>query len=168
MDFRKLFDTQRKLDFKIKNEKELLGVDLLQEKILAVYVELGELASELPQVFKFWSNKQNDYDKALVEYVDCLHFLLSIGNDINYRTYTALKPIKLNTTTLDGFLNVFDSIDIFKNGLTFDDKNARETYEVLFNTFLNLGVLLNFTNEQITNAYYSKNEINHERQDNGY
>lgn len=174
MNFKQLFETQRNLDFKIRQEKDLLGVDTLQEKILAVYVELGELANELPQTFKFWSNKENDYDNALVEYVDCLHFLLSIGNDIDYRTYTAIKPTKRNTRVLDEFLLIFDDIDIFKNALSIKSltaggiNNLHDTYIMLFNDFLNLGNLLGFTFEEIETTYYSKNRINHERQHAGY
>lgn len=37
-----------------------------------------------------------------------------------------------------------------------------------FVRFLELGLELGFTFAQIENAYYAKNRINHERQDNGY
>ncbi|MEK3888088.1 dUTPase [Bacillus sp. FSL K6-3431] len=82
-----MFETQKVLDDRIVKEKGLEGQDLLDKKILALQVELGEMANELPVVFKFWSNKKNDYDKALKEYVDCLHFILSFGNSIDLEVW---------------------------------------------------------------------------------
>ena len=46
LDFKKLFEMQGALDAHIINEKELEGQDLLPMKILALQVELGELANE--------------------------------------------------------------------------------------------------------------------------
>ena len=80
MDLQKLFEIQAELDCRINNEHPLQeGEDRLAKKILALQVELGELANELPEVFKFWSNKKNNRKKALEEFCDALHFLLSIG-----------------------------------------------------------------------------------------
>src|SRR5699024_6894313 len=84
MNLQPLFETQPKLDKRIVEQKELEEQDLLDKKILALQVELGELANELPEVFKFWSNKKNNYKKALEEYCDCLHFILSIGLEHNF------------------------------------------------------------------------------------
>lgn len=57
MNLQKLFEMQAKLDKKIVEEKGLEGQDLLPKKILALQVELGELANEW-RGFKFWSNNQ--------------------------------------------------------------------------------------------------------------
>jgi dimeric dUTPase (all-alpha-NTP-PPase superfamily) len=211
MDFKQLFETQLKLDYHIKKEKDLHGAPLTENKILALLVEIGEMANEW-RGFKFWSNNQEPRTKLeylcpacegagstytvgsehlqglseepcedcdgkgvlgeknplLEEYVDVLHFLLSIGNDIGYTTYTALKPTNEKMTVQKQILELYDFTAIFMNSLTFDEQVARDPYQELFNRFLNLGQLIGFTNEQITNAYYNKNETNHERQDNGY
>src|SRR5690625_5804429 len=87
MNLTKMFKIQKELDERIVKEKDLKGVDLLDKKILSLQVELGELANELPEVFKFWSNKKNNYKKALEEYCDCLHFILSIGNEIDIKQW---------------------------------------------------------------------------------
>src|SRR5690625_7095831 len=57
MNLTKLFETQRELDNKIVEEKGLQGQDLLDKKILALQVELGELAQNW-RGFKFWSEDQ--------------------------------------------------------------------------------------------------------------
>ena len=85
MNLTKMFKIQKEQDERIVKEKDLKGVDLLDKKILSLQVELGELANELPEVFKFWSNKKNNYKKALEEYCDCLHFILSIGLEKDFK-----------------------------------------------------------------------------------
>lgn len=41
-------------------------------------------------------------------------------------------------------------------------------YEYTFMQLVNLGAMLGFTWEQVVDAYYKKNKIDHERQTNGY
>ena len=57
MNLSKLFKIQKQLDDRIVKEKKLEGQNLLNKKILALQVELGELANEW-RGFKFWSNDQ--------------------------------------------------------------------------------------------------------------
>lgn len=52
-----LFDMQKELDARIIREKELEGVDLLPNTVLALQVEIAELANEW-RGFKHWSNDQ--------------------------------------------------------------------------------------------------------------
>ncbi len=165
MNLQKLFETQAELDKKIVEEKGLQGQDLLDMKILALQVELGELANELPEVFKFWSNKQNDYEKALKEYVDGLHFILSIGNEICAEQYKPKKLISFNDNITNQFNSIFKLIGEWDKVILLIDRN---NYYVVFNNFLHLGEMLGFTWEQIESAYYEKNEVNHARQANGY
>src|SRR5690554_4670233 len=74
MNLTKLFELQRKLDEHIIKEKGLEGEDLLPKKILALQVELGELANEW-RGFKFWSEDQEpnirDLPKGTCTCRDC-------------------------------------------------------------------------------------------------
>lgn len=161
MNLKALSKTQEKLDEHIIKEKGLQGVDLLDKKILALQVELGELANELPEVFKFWSDKKNDYEKALVEYVDALHFILSIGNDLDINDYdNYVTPQEDNI--IDAFLSVFEFVN------TLDVHQSTDDYYQAFARFVNLGSMLGFTWGQVEDAYYKKNEVNHARQHSGY
>ncbi|MCR1833078.1 dUTP diphosphatase [Oceanobacillus caeni] len=166
MNLQKLFEIQAGLDYHIVKEKGLEGQDLLDEKILALQVELGELANELPEVFKFWSNKKNDYEKALKEYVDCLHFFLSIGLDLgyNYKSKFLKKWQNGREDITEHFNFVFWCVAELKNR----QEVTEWDYFYMFGGFLALGELLEFTWEQIETAYLEKNKINHERQINGY
>ncbi|WP_121605329.1 dUTP diphosphatase [Virgibacillus sp. Bac332] len=199
MNLDKLFPIQKELDTRIEREKGLEGQNLLDKKILALQVELGELANEW-RGFKFWSNKQKpqlaynkgcdeciggisklspllgpyrkcEYcrvDPLLEEYVDCLHFILSIGLEIKLTMEDHVKWRR--ATVVEQFNDLFGyTSDLFKS--SDEDWTADEqfnAYEELFAGFLGLGDMLGFTAEQIEQAYLDKNKVNHERQANGY
>lgn len=174
MNLQKLSEIQSGLDFHIEKEKGLQDKDLIEEKILSLRIELGELANELPEEFKFWSSKKNDYGKALQEYVDCLHFILSIGLDFDFinsdfnddvsatKGINEVKSYKPDYTITQHFNTVFDDVYIFRRYFELGD------YYSLVSEFLILGDLLNFDHEEIEQAYLDKNKVNHERQINGY
>jgi len=205
----KLFEMQRQLDAHIEKEHPRKpGEDRLAKKILALMVELGELANEA-RFFKYWSHDQaprtkieyicptcngtgdENYDSyiddleggythevincedcggtgtlgyknpLLEEFADCLHFLLSIGLESEIGTFTGdeLMPIKMGTIEIQ-------FITLFKATVTFlEDINY---YPDMWELFLGLGEMLGFTWEQIEEEYCKKNQINHERQENGY
>lgn len=105
----------------------------------------------------------------LEEYVDCLHFILSIGNEINMNEVygdNAPKPV-----CFDDIIDQFMSINYDINSLYYnrhnDDING-EIYDLIFASFLGLGEMLGFTWEQIEEAYMKKNQENHRRQEVGY
>jgi dimeric dUTPase (all-alpha-NTP-PPase superfamily) len=59
---------------------------LLTQTILALQVELSEFANET-RCFKHWSTKglkDMDNEKALEEFIDALHFYLSIANQLEW------------------------------------------------------------------------------------
>lgn len=172
MNLGKLFEKQRKLDERIIEQRNLEGMDLLPQKILSLQVELVELANELPEVFKFWSsNKKNNYERALEEYCDCLHFILSIGNDTVPDTSKAERFIhpKKMPNILDQFMWTNKKIvDMYED---YRDKKIPSTgyhFTHVFSAIWGLGEILGFTWEQIEQAYFDKNKINHDRQVNGY
>ncbi|QHS22967.1 dUTPase [Virgibacillus sp. MSP4-1] len=158
-----LFQMQNELDQRIKKEHKLEGQNIIQEKILALLVEIGELANET-RCFKFWSNKgPNDQAVILEEYVDGLHFIISLGLELGY-TYNGLHEDEqaLDFSTTDRFLLVYEKAITFKN------EQKQEPYKQLFDSFLQLGKDLGFEEEMIQRAYVNKNEVNHQRQDTGY
>ena len=187
MNLNKLFELQKELDQHIIREKGLQRQDLLDKKILALQVELGELAQNW-RGFKFWSEDQEPrtevyYGKLeipdvgtytnplLEEYIDCLHFVLSIGNDINIDLKKAIAFFhkKKMPNIIDQFMwtnykitNLYRCYrDEGKGYMGYD-------YVHLMNSLIGLGEMLGFTWEQIEKAYLEKNKINHQRQENGY
>ncbi|WP_099158719.1 dUTP diphosphatase [Virgibacillus ndiopensis] len=161
MDWSNLFSMQKQLDKYIETKQDVTGKDLFEEKYLALLVELGELANET-RCFKFWSTKpKSDQDVILAEYVDGIHFILSLGLDkgFNYQTKTLHTP---KCTETEQFNLVFEMCVAFKNEPT------QTNYEKIVERYLQLGNLLGFDENDIYRAYVKKNEINYERQDGGY
>ncbi|WP_446662978.1 dUTP diphosphatase [Geobacillus sp. CCR] len=170
MNLQKLFEMQRQLDEYIEQKHPRQeGEDRLAKKILAFQVELGELANELPEVFKFWSNKKNNREKALEEFCDGLHFLLSVGLEITEPDMLDLKS--WNLTKADNITEQFlcltaDVTDLYI-GL-YNDGDSKFYYEFLLLRFIHLGEMLGFSWEEVEEAYMRKNAVNHERQNSGY
>ncbi|MBM7869320.1 dimeric dUTPase (all-alpha-NTP-PPase superfamily) [Clostridium pascui] len=81
-----LYELQNELDKYIleKKNKQLMPKQLLTDTLLALQVEVSELANET-RCFKHWSNKgPSSKDVILEEYVDILHFFLSVGNQLGF------------------------------------------------------------------------------------
>ncbi|MGD6816806.1 dUTP diphosphatase [Metabacillus sp. 113a] len=164
MNISALFDMQRALDNKIKRQHGLENESLTQRKILALLVELGELANET-RCFKFWSTKApSERTVILEEYVDGIHFILSLGIGQGFENDTVinLKSGSGDVSLTHQFLMVFESISLF-------EKNPElPSYLTVLGEYLYLGELLGFTADEIEKAYLLKNEINHDRQKKGY
>lgn len=176
MNLQILFQAQGELDLHILDKHpELKGQDNLSWKVLSFQVELGECANEW-RGFKKWSSDQNprthkiikvgendtcETNPLLEEYVDCLHFLLSIGLEIECTNIEVIAEVQ-EENIIDAFLSVFEHcimMDIMPN---------KQLYANLFGHFVSLGIMLGFTWEQIEAAYFEKNKVNHERQNKGY
>lgn len=111
----------------------------------------------------------------LEEYVDCLHFILSIGNLTKYSKNNDINDLKRNTLEASGvkaFLELFKEITFFNEERKVSKNTIGLTrimiYERIFWRFNELGNALGFTPEQIEKAYMDKNAVNHKRQQEGY
>lgn len=170
MNLPQLFQMQKVLDERIVKEHELEGKALLQSKVLALRVEIGELANEW-RGFKFWSTDQeaNRYvyggldeiisRPLLEEYVDCLHFILSIG--LGLCVDLTLETLKIEPFFYNNIIEQFNRLFIL-------EWDSRFGYEAGLGLFVALGEMLGFTWEEIEEAYLKKNKINHKRQSEGY
>jgi dimeric dUTPase (all-alpha-NTP-PPase superfamily) len=158
MNLQKLFEIQRKLDERIIKEHGLEGKNLFDHKLMALKVELAELANEI-RIFKYWSKKPpSPKEVILEEFVDVKHFLLSLGLErrwdrfidvIDYKPYLELDPFE-------------NLMQLFENNFT-----SSGHYLNAWKNFLALGIQLGFTEQEIVDGYMKKNEKNHERQDSG-
>lgn len=97
------------------------------------------------------------------EYVDGLHFVLSIGIELGFdEKVLAFEQVSL----CENIENQFIWANI-KAGALLINRTLSE-YSKLVSTYLGLGDMLGFSWEDIVEAYLEKNKINHERQANGY
>ena len=154
MDIKKMLEAQKELD-KANMKKGGLTEYPLELVQTAYRVELGELLQEWKQ-FKFWKiNKgEIDRDKMLEEWADCMHFALSLDNywefeleeDIEYR-------IKIEEC-------INDIYGICEECFKASDWVLKYT--------IALGLKLDYTLEELEQAYWKKNKINWERINGGY
>lgn len=173
MQLTKLYGMQKVLMDRI----DYKGKDRFDKTILALLVEISECANE-HRGFKYWSKRQLPTEPReetqwidgrcylitknplLEEYVDGLHFVLQIGIELGYEH---TKPYSLiQISTLDVFRIVYKcvvDVSIHKDA---------GSYEKLLSEYLSLGYHLGFKNDDIYDAYVTKNEINHIRQESGY
>jgi len=107
-----------------------------------------------------------DKNPLLEEYVDCLHFVLTMGIELGF-TDIEIWSIQEEGNTSQ-FLKCFEAINSLYLVYRVDGQVTKEIYENLFGTFVELGEILGFTWEQIEQAYFEKNKINHTRQEQGY
>ncbi len=157
----KLYRLQRELDSRIMHEHQLAG-DFFSERILALQVEVGELANET-RCFKYWSVKPpSSRSKILEEYVDGIHFLLSLGLTLGFESYTPKLFHPKTENLIEQFLTVYQCL------ARLHAERSAESHAALFSEYLALGALLGFTGQEIESAYLEKNLVNHERQDKGY
>lgn len=158
MNLTKLFELQKALDDRIIEEKKLQGKNLFWNKVLALQVEMGELANEWRR-FKHWSDdKEPRRERMLEEYVDCLHFVLSLGLDIGVEIPESGLKNERDTIT-----SQFVSMMAFTN-----EDGTPMDWEDLWGHFIGLGEMLGFSWAEVEAAYIRKNDINHLRQDEGY
>lgn len=212
MNLQKLFEMQRVLDANITAKHPIVeGEDRLSKKILALQVELAELAQEW-RGFKFWSNDQEartyvpypkDLCKAcdgqgytdkhldikqwkfckecdgcgahyhnplLEEYVDVLHFVLSIGLEIGCTPVACDVDLQVPNRDINKqFLAITGELLKIPHNLSYKaEREAFNNYHRVLGIFNGLGKMLGFTWDEIEAAYYAKNDENHARQARGY
>lgn len=153
-----LYEMQAQLDERIVKQHSL-DPTTYDWRIDALRVELHECENESKH-FKKWSTKQPDRAKLLEEYVDALHFFLSLGNQFDKRFDWIQPGIVESKLVAEQFRDVIAFVlDLYESDMY---------YQVAFGLFIGLGILLGFTWDEVERAYYAKNQKNHVRQDTGY
>ncbi|KAA0549174.1 dUTPase [Bacillus sp. BGMRC 2118] len=162
MNLNMLFHMQKELDQRIIREHSLHTEDLFDKKILAFLVEVGELANET-RSFKYWSKKgASPREVILEEYVDGLHFILSLGIE------KGLESIEIEEVKGKPLDTVSAFFHIFSHALVYKKEPIQRNYEKLLSNFLLLAEGLGYSYKEIEEAYVAKNTVNHERQNSGY
>ena len=161
MQLAKLFSMQKELDAFIQSNREE-KTDVFEEKGLALLVELAELANET-RSFKFWSIKApSDIEVILEEYVDSIHFLLSLGIEKGFDGLEEWPEGEISGDLTELFIKTTESIILFLNSLTIS------SYENMWIHYGAIAKKLGFTHEHIIDAYIMKNDENYKRQNTGY
>ena len=161
MNLEKLFTMQAELDRYIQNNNGVIE-NRFEKKGLALIVELAELENET-RAFKFWSSKgPSERGVILEEYVDSIHFLLSVGieQDLNMLAEWPAPLADKDLTEL--FLKTNKSI------LDFMEEHSMSTYQTVWSCYGAIAEVLGFTYDDVMEAYLAKNQKNYDRQRAGY
>lgn len=174
---KKLFEKQKKLDDLIVENlskrvgKEVKHRQLINQRMLSVYVELGEFM------------KENDHNKKKAEYVDILHFLLSCGLALEIDKEISKYDISILYAQAVG--NSYENA-IFNFNIKFSDfcnnvrlwkywslernprPNIGKHYYKCFLGLFDIAKSMGYTVEEIEAAYEEKNRENYYRQENSY
>lgn len=154
----------------------------LRNTLVALDIELSEFANEA-QWFKVWKkDKQINQAKLLEEYIDALHFMLSIANQMNFKNLTKMHYNAIEKLKASGFEGGLNGVFLeLKHDLLImtepDDgtpafmsfTRSEYSFKSSWYLFFAIGLIgFDFTTEQIETAYFEKMIINKERQKNGY
>lgn len=162
IDLSELYPLQASLDEDIAKRHNITYEKTFHSRLLALIVELGEFANET-RCFKYWSLKgPSEKNVILEEYVDGLHFILSLG--------IALKPRKMIYEISEKKeYNLVDAILLaYQESLKLKDNYDLAQYEKAMQSYLNLIAYLGTDSNEIIKAYRSKLNVNYERQINKY
>jgi len=161
MNLQHLFKMQKELDDFIEKTQNI-NRNVFKEKGLALMVELAELANET-RCFKFWSTKgPSERDVILEEYVDSIHFILSLGLLKGFTAIEKWPVIEEKRDLTETFLMTQDYI------LKFISQPTEDSYLAIWQCYGLLAYNLGFTFEDVVGAYIEKNEENYNRQRSGY
>ena len=156
----RLMKMQSVLDRRIIVGRGLEGQDLIPMRVLALQVEIAELAQEVSDAWKFWkSPAPRNQEKVLEELVDVLHFLLSIGLAVGVVPHRAAYKVYRKMNIIEQFDAMFDMARIC---------HIPYQWHWAMSVYLGLCDMLGFSWDEVERAYLAKNEINLVRQEQGY
>ena len=162
LDLSNIFNEQKQLDLKIQKNHNV-SYDMVSNKlIVALAVELGELANEV-RCFKFWSFKPASSKETIIEeYADGIHFITSISimHSISPIFEVSHEVCKLDNEQLScKFKELFDLISTLNNPADI---------KIWYVKYIELGFALGFDINDIIDAYQAKHQKNIDRQNSNY
>ena len=154
----KIYENNKQIDLtyikKYGNTKEKFRNDCIE-----LLVELGEFINET-KCFKYWTIKKPEIDKVLDEYADCLLMVLSFYNRLNMEIEEVND--KTNVDLLDLINETF-----YLSTKIINDFN-KDLIKNIFDNLINIGKLLNYSEEEILNGLEIKEKIIVERLNSNY
>lgn len=165
MNITQLFESQQFLDNKVTERVKATGYDTnsyycFDHRVFAFHCELMEFANEIG-FFKFWKlGHKQDPERILDEGIDCVHFLLSLGNMKGY--YKSTKEIEPFALWDD--YSIEDMFTLVRQNQLDNVAQWTRAFELVLGILYKLG----FTEYEIEKQYYRKNEVNLNRQASEY
>ena len=157
----RILELQKQLDNNIHTKHNINPKEVFEKRRLALIVEICEMIN-VNRCFKFWSLKI-DYDKQVLgdEFVDCLHFILSISLHFDLdQTEYEIKDVVYDDNELT--LKVLYLISLA--GKIESKEDCKKFIIQLFELAFTFG----FTAQDIIDFYIKKNQVNFKRQQDNY
>lgn len=163
-----LLKLQKKLDKKTSGQRESGFIPRKRDAFdlaMALDDEFNEFMKELPDKvnFKYWKDKKHDPHKQLIEYVDCLFFLLGAINDFHSRKTDIQTRIGLSIADLKP-KSVYsldkEHLSEFKYAIQVADLENEFDIINLVDFYLEIGASVGYCAKDIYNAYWEKWNIN--------
>jgi dimeric dUTPase (all-alpha-NTP-PPase superfamily) len=152
---------QNELDERIMLQHHETRSNTQLKRVLALVVEISELANET-RSFKYWSLKgPSDKDVLLEEFSDSIHFILSLGIDLG-KNSLIVECDDVNYDLSRLFLEWTEASTKLMH--QFDESN----YMKCANYCAKIAYALDFSEEEVIETYLKKNQKNHTRQDQAY
>lgn len=175
MNLEKSYKMQEELDKHIleKHNLKMSKEELLDNTILALLVEVGELANTT-RCFKHWSTKgMMDKEIVLDELADVLHFYLSIGNQIGEKyldigVESSWIYSTVNYALTFELLVLYSHLGELGNEYSIGGVDLEEVYQSVGDSIFKVIDVLGFSDEEVEQAYLKKHEENYRRQREGY
>lgn len=104
-----------------------------------------------------------DKNPLLEEYIDVIHFTLSIALEYGYTEHTYKQPKQTDLTD-----RALDIVYLLSSLPYVQDKVRHNHIGLIFDYVIALGEQFGFTEELVIDAYLEKNKVNFERQETGY
>lgn len=162
INFKNISDQQKILDqYILKKSNFKNNQEIFNKKIIAIFVELSEFANEL-RFFKYWSKKEQSKKEIILdEFVDIIHFLISIANDLKYDDW----DIEIKEENKEIEIIYLEIINLI---LILQKEQEKKILKEIFVKLLQIAIYYDFKIEEIFNSYQLKNQINFTRQDTNY
>lgn len=161
IDLKELYFLQSQLDETISCQHHVSYKTTSHERLLALIVELGELANET-RCFKYWSTRRNgEKEKISDEYADGMHFFLSLGIPLHVKKMS-YEIENSQLSLVECFLITYQAV------VNLIDNYTEKSYTYAYQCYLNLMPKLDMRVEDIVLSYKKKLAVNYTRQINSY
>lgn len=161
IDLKELYFLQSQLDETISRQHHVSYAMTSNERLLALIVELGELANET-RCFKYWSTRRNgEKERISDEYADGMHFFLSLGIPLSVKKMSyEIEGDQLSL--VESFLLTYRAV------VNLIDNYTEKSYTYAYQCYLNLMPKLDMRVEDVIISYKKKLAVNYTRQMNSY
>lgn len=167
-----MLDAQKELDQYIIRKKGLEGQDLVLNTLVALDVELAEMANE-SRWFKHWSEKRWKPKEGLLdEIADCMHFFFSLAIQKQWTDQLNLLAVNGNIVNAENASEIYATMK-FSLLMSFKELNGQKdeaaTFGVAWLYFIAFATdFCGYNTEDLENAYWQKHNVNIKRQKEGY